>query len=161
MSFSIDWPAWVTAIATVVSTGVAYFMWRVSQKLYDLQASVEKSKEAKVYAWFQDRKFLTLTNLGKETLPIRQLRLLKDPSEKGHLEIFFALSKLNLDGDTHIEENYYAVMGTKMIEPNTPVLLILKEEFSVVNLEARYFDGTTETIEIKSGSKSILKGKGK
>lgn len=156
-----DLSTWVTAIASTVSAWAACAMWKVSRNTLNLQASVESAKEPKVYAWFKDSKFLTLTNLGKETLPIRELKVLKDPSEKGHLEIFFALAKLNLHGDTHIEENYYAVMGTKMIEPNTPVLLVLKEEFPVVNLQARYFDGTTETIEIKSGSKSILKGKGK
>ncbi len=172
MSCSIDWSAWVTAIATVVSTGVAYFVWRVSQKLYDLQTSVEKAKRPLVHIWYNrhsiaDGKTIgtfTLVNIGGSPLPIRTLRVLFGPEKQGQATELSA---------HRIVEDKKARIGLRHSNQEITDLILQPNQLSFVEIvlqgnqcrfEVMYYDNSFEFIEIDTsnlGGKYILTGQGR
>lgn len=176
MSCSVDWSAWITAIAAITSTVVAYFMWRVSQKLYDLQASVEKSKEAKVNVWFNGSEILapkvitsmSFVNMGEQPMRIRTLRLI---ALNGQAMKFKLIEKSE---PAHYVEKYqsivdslpsYSQQATDIIfMPNTIYQAFIGIESGQFKIEAMYYDNTFEFIEIDTsnlGGKYILTGQGR
>lgn len=177
MSCSIDWSAWVTAIATVVSTVVAYLMWRVSEKLYGLQASVEKTKEPKVHIWFNGQIMLTpkvvsslsIVNIGQTALPIRNLRLIGPDSQA--MKFLFSSDlhgahpkKINKE---MVEQNFAGMpqVDTDIIlHPNAIYQVFFPIESGQFKIEVMYYDNRFEFVEIDTsnlGGKYILTGKGR
>lgn len=177
MSGLIDWSAWVTAIATVVSSGVAYFMWRVSQKLYNLQKSVEAAKEPKVHIWFNGQMMLTpkvisslsIVNVGQTALPIRTLRIIGQDGQA--MKFLFSdelhgahpkkvnreMVEQNLGGMPQVDTDI-------ILHPNTIYQVFFQIQSGQFKVEVMYYDNSFEFIEIDTsnlGGKYILTGQGR
>lgn len=177
MTCSIDWSAWVTATATVVSTGVGYFVWRVSKNLYDLQASAEKSKEPKVHIWFNGQISLTpkvisslsIVNIGQTALPIRTLRLL---GQNGQAMKFLFSDELHGAHPKKVNKEMVdqrlggmpQVDTDIILHPNTIYQVFFEIESGQFKIEVMYYDNSFEFIEIDTsnlGGKYILTGQGR
>lgn len=177
MSCSIDWSAWFTAIASVVSTGVAYFMWRVSQKLYSLQASVDAAKGPKVHIWFNGQMMLTpkvisslsIVNIGQTALPLRTLRLIGQDGQP--MKFLFSdelhgahpkkvnkeMVEQNLGGRPQSDTDI-------ILHPNTIYQVFFQIQSGQFKIEVMYYDNSFEFIEIDTsnlGGKYILTGQGR
>lgn len=167
MSCSIDWSAWVTAIATVVSAGVAFFMWRVSQSLYDLQKSVEEAKNAKVHFWCNGTTSINVINIGKEPLPIRRLRFLEGyraPTQK-HIQFNFrSLNSESNDSEKNIASARHSELTNLIFNTNDIHEAWFDFGYGQLTVEVMYYDNSFEFIEIDTsslGGKYILTGQGR
>lgn len=177
MICSIDWSSWVTAIATAVSTGVAYFMWRVSHKLYDLQISVEKAKEPKVHIWYNGQLMITpkvisslsIANIGQTALPIRTLRLI---GLDGQAMKFLLSNELHGAHPKKINKELVeqSLAGMPQVDtdiilhPNTIYQIFFQIESGQFKIEVMYYDNSFEFIDIDTtnlGGKYILTGQGR
>ena len=151
----------ISAIAGIASSVAAIFMWIISKKLYNLQKSIEDSKKTLVHIWSNSNKNLTLINLGKQSLPIRTLRLLEGKRSSYNRNIDFTLIKAREENDQE----------PKLFLSNRDILLIhekiynlnLKQEQLQMTFEVMYYDNSFEFVEIDTsnlGGKYILTGIG-
>jgi len=151
----------ISAIAGIASSVAAIFMWIISKKLYNLQKSIEDSKKTLVHIWCNSNKNLTLINLGKQSLPIRTLRLLEGKRSSYNRNIDFTLIKAREENDQE----------PKLFLSNRDILLIhekiynlnLKQEQLQMTFEVMYYDNSFEFVEIDTsnlGGKYILTGIG-
>lgn len=164
MICSIDWSSWVTAISTVVSTGVGYFVWRISQKLYDLQKSVEESKNPKVHFWCNGTNSINIINIGKESLPIRRLRFLEGYRSASQKHIQFNFKSLKIESsDSEKNITSASELPNLIINLNDIYEAWFDLGYGQLTVEIMYYDNSFEFIEIdtsKLGGEYILTGKG-
>lgn len=167
MSCSIDWSAWVTAIATVVSAGIAYFMWLVSQSLFNLQKSVESAKNPKVHFWCNGTNSINVINIGKQSLPIRRLRFLegyRSPTQK-HIQFNFrSLNSVSSDSEKNIASARLSELTNLIFNPNDIHEAWFDFGYGQLTVEVMYYDNSFEFIEIDTsnlGGKYILTGQGR
>lgn len=167
MSCSIDWSAWITAIATVVSTGVGYFVWLVSQNLYDLQKSVEEAKNPKVHFWCNGTNSINVINIGKESMPIRRLRFLDGYRSTTQKHIHFNFRSLNTessDSEKNIPSAKHSELTNVIFSPNDIHEAWFDYGYGQLTVEVMYYDNSFEFIEIDTsnlGGKYILTGQGR
>jgi hypothetical protein len=159
-----DISTWVTAIATAISAWAAYAMWKVSKSLYDLQSSVESSKEPKIHFWCNSNKHFTLLNLGKEPLAIRTLRVLTGLRSPTQQNVLFKFEQMKKDDQGYITGNSNEFPKDIILNPNKLYQIMLQDEMPQLTIEAMYYDNSFEFLEIDTsilGGKYILTGKGR
>jgi hypothetical protein len=159
-----DLSIWVTAIASAISAWAACAMWKVSRNLYDLQSSVESSREPKIHFWCNNNKHLTLLNVGKEPLAIRTLRVLTGLRSPIQQSIQFKFEEMKKDDLGYITNNNSELPQDIILNPNQLHQIVLQDEMNQFTIEVMYYDNTFEFLEIDTsilGGKYILTGKGR
>lgn len=165
----------IIAIFSGVSAFAAIAMWQVSKKLYNLQLSVEKSREPHVNIWFNGEEIqapkvissLSLVNLGSSAMRIRTLRLL---GANGQAMNFKFAEKSQT---THYVEKYQEIMKdiSSYSQRETDIILLPNITYQAFvgiqsgqfKVEAMYYDNSFEFLDIDTsnlGGKYVLTGKG-
>lgn len=149
-------------------------MWRVSQKLYNLQESVEELKKPLVHIWYNqhgiaDGKTIgsfTLASIGGSPLPIRRMRVLFGPERHGQATEIAAFT-INHDKKIPISLNLSSSrqeIADIILQPNQLSFVEIVLQGSQLRFEVMYYDNSFEFIEIDTsnlGGKYVLTGRGR
>lgn len=167
---------WVSAIASFISAVAAWKMWKVSESTLSLQASVEDAKKPLVHVWYNGTQSLTpkvyggmtFINIGKESLPIRRLRILgnsRQPLGFKLLDPTLLKVKRYSPKDLDKYQPKFEQEATDFVLPPTEIFQSSIEiDSSQLTIEVMYYDNGFEFIEIDTsnlGGKYILTGQGR
>ncbi len=177
MNEPVNWSAWVTAIASVVSALTAYALWKVSKATLSLQASIEAAKAPKVQIWYNGLQplapkvvsSLSFINSGKEALPVRRLRIL---GSDGQAIRFLLSDELHGSHPKKIDRTMTLERMSGVPQLDTDLILLpnriyqafFEFESGQFQVEAMYYDNSFEFIKIDSsilGGNYVLSGQGK
>lgn len=167
---------WVTAIASGISAFAAWRMWKVSESTHSLQATVESAKKPLVHVWYNGPQSLTpkvyggmtLINIGKESLPVRRLRILGNDRQPLRFKLLDpTLLKVKRYSPEDLEKyqpKFNQETTDFVLAPTEIFQTSIEIESSQLTLEFMYYDNSFEFIEIDTsnlGGKYILTGQGR
>lgn len=149
---------WLSGIGAIASTYIAL-------KVYWLDKKSKEENEPKVHVWCNRNNLFSLVNLGKESLPIRELQILEGyRTSKGQNIIPFTFNRLDKDGSGQLSDEYFYKATNCIIEANHPYTILLEREVNQLTIQAMYYDNTFEWLNIDTsilGGGYILTGKGR
>ncbi len=166
----------VSAVATVVSAIAALRMWKVSQNTLSLQASVENTKKPLVHVWYNGTQNLTpkvfggmtFINIGKESLPVRRLRILGNGRQPIGFKLLdptmLKVKRYSPEDLDKYQPKFEQEALDFVLSPTEIFQTSVEIDSSQLVLEAMYYDNTFEFIEIDTsnlGGKYILTGQGR
>lgn len=155
---------WISAVGALISGYIAY-------KVYILDKKVSEASKPRVSIWhsvdFQDFDgilgVLTFINLGKESLPTREIAFVYDSPEKRIDSILVE----NISSTPSLGVIYESSQSDLIFETNKPVKVLLRSQKdwpTQFKIRVMYYDGSFEFIDIDTsnlGGKYVLTGKGK
>ncbi|MDZ4676288.1 MAG: hypothetical protein SGI74_02170 [Oligoflexia bacterium] len=166
----------VSAVATVVSALAAWRMWKVSESTLNLQASVEVTKKPLVHIWYNGTQSLTpkvfggmtIINIGKESLPVRRLRILGNGRQSLGFKLLdptlLKVKRYSPEDLDKYQPKFEQEATDFVLSPTEIFQASIEIDSSQLTLEVMYYDNSFEFIEIDTsnlGGKYILTGQGR
>lgn len=171
-----DLSTWVMAIASVVSAWAAWQMWKVSRNSLNLQASVENTKKPLVHVWYNGTQNLTpkvfggmtFINIGKESLPVRRLRILGNGRQPLGFKLLdptlLKVKRYSPEDLDKYQPKFEQEAIDFVLSPTDIFQTSVEIDSSQLVLEVMYYDNSFEFIDIDTsnlGGKYILTGQGR